>query len=329
MKTKSRLRLEIKDITAEGSFEGLLSPYGNVDGTGDLVEPGAYTKTLKDRGNKVPLLWQHSPALPIGELMLDDRADGLYCKGQLLMADSVAQRAYLFIKARIVKGLSIGFETIKDSIENGVRRLKEIRLYEGSIVTFPANEMALITTVKSVNGAVENKGDFNEELTEIQLQETGYQMRYALSNALYSVVWANLSRDEKIAASEAVIQQFHDAYMAFLPAYLDMLTEEYGEMETWSQKRFETKEGRRFSAASMDGIKAGCDMIKAGHDKLLALLEGEAGAGDTTAEEKSAAGARATSAVAGAATTKSEPANGHSAILSQFDQLKGVLKWTR
>src|ERR1041385_5901094 len=165
MKIKSRLRLEIKDITAEGSFEGMLSPYGNVDGTGDVVEPGAYTKTLNDRGNKIPLLWQHQPSLPIGELTLEDRAEGLWCKGQLLMADTVAQRAYLFIKARIVKGLSIGFESIRDAIDNGVRHLKEIKLYEGSIVTFPANEAALIASVK--NGAIEAKGDFNEELAEI------------------------------------------------------------------------------------------------------------------------------------------------------------------
>jgi HK97 family phage prohead protease len=67
--------------------KGLLSPYGNVDATGDVVEPGAYTKTLKDRGNKIPLLWQHRRTLPIGELTLEERPDGLWCKGQLLMAD--------------------------------------------------------------------------------------------------------------------------------------------------------------------------------------------------------------------------------------------------
>lgn len=328
MKMKSRLRLEIKDITAEGSFEGMLSPYGNLDGTGDIVEAGAFTKTLKERGNKVPLLWQHQPALPIGELALEDRADGLWCKGQLLMADTVAQRAYLFIKARIVKGLSIGFESVKDAIENGVRHLKEIKLYEGSIVTFPANEAALIASVK---GRTERKGDFNEELTEVQLNDAGYQMRYALFNALSSVIWANLSRDEKIAASDAVIQQFRDAYMAYLPAYLDMLTEEYGEMEMWSKKRFETKEGRKFSAATQEAMQSACDMIKKGHEALLALLEGEAGEADSTSEEKSKAGALATSAAAGAASAKTEPVKDHSAILTRINESKskGVLTWTR
>ena len=132
--SKKSMKFEIKEISGEGSFEGLLSPYGNVDLTGDIVEPGAYKKTLQEHGNTVPMLWQHKTDCPIGELTLEDRPDGLWCKGQLLMALPEAQKAYLLIKAKIVKGLSIGYESVKDAIENGVRHLKEIRLYEGSLV---------------------------------------------------------------------------------------------------------------------------------------------------------------------------------------------------
>jgi len=59
-----------------------------------------------------------------------------------------AKKAYLLIKARIVRGLSIGFDTVKEVLDGGIRRLKELRLYEGSIVTFPMNEAAQITIVK-------------------------------------------------------------------------------------------------------------------------------------------------------------------------------------
>ena len=121
MKGKNRLRLEIKEISEKGEFEGILSPYGNVDEGGDVVEPGAYTKTLKERGNVVPLLWQHRTDTPIGDLSLEDRADGLWARGRLLMELPEAQKAYLLIKSKIVKGLSIGFETIKDAIEAGRR----------------------------------------------------------------------------------------------------------------------------------------------------------------------------------------------------------------
>lgn len=149
MKTKRRMRLEIKEISAAGEFEGMLSPYGNVDNGGDVVEPGAFSKTLKDHGNKVPLLWQHQQDMPIGMLTLEDRPDGLWAKGQLLMDLPEAQKAHLLIKSGIVRGLSIGFQAVRDMLQNGVRHLKEIRLFEGSVVTLPMNEMAMIAEIKS------------------------------------------------------------------------------------------------------------------------------------------------------------------------------------
>lgn len=306
MKTKLRMRLEIKEITPEGSFEGLLSPYGNVDGGGDVVEPGAYAKTLKDQGNVRPMLWQHKTDVPIGDLTLEDRPDGLWCKGQLLMALPEAQKAYLLIKAKIVKGLSIGFEAVKDAIENGVRRLKEIKLYEGSIVTFPMNERAIITSVKR---AGETKGDFNEELTEIQLSDAGYQMRCALNYALASLFWSGLTKDEIITASEVIIQQFSDAYMAYVPNYIDMLTEHYGDLETWNAKRLELKAGAAFSAANKQSIQTHCSNIKDSADALLALLDSEAGS--STSESK-------------AANPKPEPVPDHSAAQTLIGNIKAL-----
>lgn len=282
---KSKLRMEIKEISADGSFEGLLSPYGNVDGGGDVVEPGAYTKTLKERGSKVPLLWQHKSDTPIGELTLDDRKDGLWCKGQLLMELPEAQKAYLLIKSRIVKGLSIGFSTIKDAIANGVRRLLELKLYEGSIVTFPMNEMAMITNVKA-DGETKDATDFNQALNEAQLADAGYQMRCALSSALSSLFWSGLTRDEMLTLASTIIDQFAEAYLAYLPNYIDMLTQYYGDVETWAAKRHEQKAGAAISASNAEKIRAACEMITSGRDNLLALVEGKAG--ETTLSTKAA-----------------------------------------
>ncbi len=286
MKTKQLLRVEIKGLTETGSFEGILSPYGNVDQGGDTVERGAYTKTLQERGGQVPMLWQHSVKDPIGILVLEDRHDGLWCKGQFLMEDPTALRAYRFVKAGIVKGLSIGFEAVKDSIENGVRKLKEIKLYEGSVVTFPMNESALI---RSVKGNGETKGDFNEELTQVQLEGAGDQMIYALRSALSSVTWADLSREDKIAARSAIVQQFADADAAYVPQYLDMLAERYGAVETWAAKHLETKAGRMISAANATTIQSACEHMMEAHKVMSALIAEEAGAEKATTPEVKAA----------------------------------------
>jgi HK97 family phage prohead protease len=148
LKTK-HIAFDFKSTSPSGAFQGLLSPYGNVDEGGDRIMPGAYTRTLYEKGNTRPLLWQHQTDMPIGELTLEDRPDGLWCKGQLLMALPEAKRAYELLKAGIVTGLSIGFQTMRDEIKDGVRNLKEVKLFEGSIVTFPMNEMAQISSVKA------------------------------------------------------------------------------------------------------------------------------------------------------------------------------------
>jgi len=300
VKTKQRMRLEIKEITAEGSFEGILSPYGNVDSGGDVVLKGAYEKTLKEQGNTRPLLWQHKTDTPIGQLTLEDREDGLWAKGQLLMELEEAHKAYLLIKAGIVKGLSIGFVSIRDSIEKGVRQLREIKLYEGSLVTFPMNEMALVTSVKR-NG--ETKEDFNQELSDIQMMDAGYQMRCALWRALDSMIWSGFTKDEIISGSEMVVQQFTDAYMAYLPAFVDMLvTDGYlmvgaSPMEMMTARaRLETKAGRQISAANMDKLNTARDHMKSAHDIVSALVDEEAGksatppgaGGEPTLEPKAA-----------------------------------------
>ena len=236
------------------------------------------------------------------------------------MALPEAQKAYLLVKAGIVKGLSIGFEAVKDSVDAGVRYLSEIKLYEGSIVTFPMNEAALITSVKR---AGETKDDFNAELNEIQLQDAGYQMRSALSCALSSLFWSGLSKDDIVTATEVIIQQFSDAYMAYVPAYIDMLTEMYGDMETWSKKRLETKEGRMISAANKESIKSALDHMESAKTIISALADDGAGDDDTLDDEtlKRAAGTPFTTSKQ-AAETKAEPVPDHSAISDLISQAK-------
>jgi HK97 family phage prohead protease len=249
---KHSLRMSIKSVAPDGSFAGSLAVYNNIDLGGDLIEPGAFTKTIKEHGDQVPLLWQHKPDIPIGMLTLIDGANALSVTGQLLMDLPAAKNAYLLMKARIVKGLSIGFDTVKDSVDAGVRHLKEIRLWEGSVVTFPMNELAQIHSVKARKEA---KADFSTEYAELQLQDAMCQMWLALRYSLSSIPWSDMDRDEKIAASQASIDQFTGVYMEFIPAYLDWLTEEYGEFITYGRAPAEHKSGKKVSAATKKTLK--------------------------------------------------------------------------
>jgi Escherichia/Staphylococcus phage prohead protease len=347
---KCKFDIQIKSIAADGSFEGILASYNTVDLGGDSILPGAFTKTLQERGNVVPLLWQHKSDTPIGDLTLSDSPEGLRFKGRLLLELEDARKAYVLLKARVIKGMSIGYDTIKDSVENSVRQLKELRLWEGSIVTFPMNEEAMVTGVKTVDGrAVETKGDFTQELAQVQLQDAGYQMQCALSYALYSVPWANgMTVQEKKDAIDTICQQFAEAYKTYFAQYIDWMVEAYGDMELMSQLKHEHKSfatsmgrrakglklmhelkaGRKFSAATKKSLGAANDHADAivEHAKGLsdifdALFDDEA---DDDPEELM--GAAATPETKAAEIANPEPVTNHSAAVEIVEQMRALYR---
>ena len=130
-------------LTAEGAvISGYASVFGQVDRGGDVVAAGAYKACLADlqrSGRPVRMLWQHDPAQPIGvwdELREDDH--GLWVKGRLLDGVEKGREAAALIEAGAIDGLSIGYrctKAVKD--QSGRRILKEVDLWEVSLVTFP------------------------------------------------------------------------------------------------------------------------------------------------------------------------------------------------
>jgi uncharacterized protein len=142
---------ELKHLSAEGEFSGLASVYNVEDLGGDVVEAGAFSKTLSDSGRDRPLLWEHDR--PIGMCQLTDTAGALALTGKLSMGLQCAKDAYILLKDGIVKGLSIGFQTVRDEMVGNVRHLKELKLWEVSLVTFPMLPVAQVTSYKSAQQA--------------------------------------------------------------------------------------------------------------------------------------------------------------------------------
>lgn len=139
---------EWKADTATGQVEGYGAVFGNVDTYGDIILRGAFGNTMGKR--KVKMLWQHNPDQPIGvwdEMREDDR--GLWMKGRILSEVEKGKEAIALMSAGAIEGLSIGYKTVDAEYTNGNRIIKEIDLWETSIVTFPANELAG-ASVKSI-----------------------------------------------------------------------------------------------------------------------------------------------------------------------------------
>lgn len=143
-------RLKLADVTDTGEIAGHGSVANNVDLGQDTVKSGAFLKTLQESKGKLPILFNHDPSEPIGvwtEMQEDGK--GLRVKGQINMEVARGREIHALLKQGAIKGLSIGYSIVKDKIENGIRQLIELKLYEVSVVVFPMNEMAQVDTVKA------------------------------------------------------------------------------------------------------------------------------------------------------------------------------------
>jgi HK97 family phage prohead protease len=145
--------MTIDAVDRDGTFSGYASLFGKADLARDVVERGAFSRALRERGAAgVRMLFQHDPAEPIGtwlELREDER--GLFVRGRLTRGVERAQEVLELLRTGALDGLSIGFRTVKarKDARTGLRRIVEADLWEISIVTFPMLPEARIRTVKA------------------------------------------------------------------------------------------------------------------------------------------------------------------------------------
>ncbi|HOA84019.1 MAG TPA: HK97 family phage prohead protease [Thermodesulfovibrio thiophilus] len=149
METKDFM-FDIKSVEDNGIVEGYAAVFGNKDLGNDIIDPGAFKKTINERKN-VPLLWYHQPPEVLGLVFeMEEDNKGLKSRSQINLDTQLGREKFSLIRQGAIKGMSIGFETIKEAWDGTVRRLKEIRLWEISLVTFPMNPLAQVTGIKAV-----------------------------------------------------------------------------------------------------------------------------------------------------------------------------------
>jgi HK97 family phage prohead protease len=168
------MKLEHKTISfsvkALDDGQGLIEAYGSVfdveDQGGDVVQPGAFKRTIqnskarKEAGKAkflATMLYQHDPDRPIGGWYdLTEDQHGLKCKGQIVLTTQLGRETYELIKAGVINEFSIGYDIPSGGAtydkSSGARLLKELRLWEISPVTFAMNSEALLTSVKGASG---------------------------------------------------------------------------------------------------------------------------------------------------------------------------------
>lgn len=145
--------LEMKADNEDGAFEGYGAVFNNEDRGGDMVMPGAFAGCLATTPiSRIKMLYQHRTDEVLGhytEIKEDQR--GLFVKGQLNLDVQKAREVHSLMKVGALDSMSIGYRTKRSERdeENYTRKLLEVDLWEVSIVTFPMNDAATVSSIKS------------------------------------------------------------------------------------------------------------------------------------------------------------------------------------
>jgi HK97 family phage prohead protease len=168
---RKAFKFKLESTGEDGEFSGYAAVYGNVDDGGDIIEKGAFAKTIKEDFDRIKILSQHSECeLPIGKpLELREDEKGLYIRGKISNTQK-GRDIRTLLKDGVLNELSIGYDPIVFDFdrEDGIRRLKEIKLWEVSIVVWAANELAKIEDVKSLVDGLKTEAK-NGKITRARL----------------------------------------------------------------------------------------------------------------------------------------------------------------
>jgi HK97 family phage prohead protease len=190
---RKTLAFEVKqaEMATEGQYAGEFTGYAagilNIDATGDVILPGAFTDDLPRFLSDGVVCWQHDWMTPIG-IPLEAREDGygLLTRSRISRT-SKGLDAMTLIRDGVVKTLSIGYQVLDyDVVDRAglantiaayglpiekqmqilakfdadgrdvVYLLRKLKLYEYSPVTVPANDKAIIMDAKQLTGLTFN-----------------------------------------------------------------------------------------------------------------------------------------------------------------------------
>ncbi len=174
---RKNLDFEIKSED-DGTFVAYGSTFGNVDLVGDIVQKGAFTKSLEKKGaGGVKMFLQHNSNDIIGKFTdIFEDEKGLVIRGKFYLGNiQKADETHFLMKQGEITQFSIGYRVVSKAFDGaGNTLLKEIDLIEVSPVTFPANPEAQLVGVKSIK-------ELSKKELEQKLRDVGFSQKEAKS----------------------------------------------------------------------------------------------------------------------------------------------------
>jgi uncharacterized protein len=215
------IELEVRETGDGMTFEGYAAVFNSesedLGGFREYIAPGAFKRSLQSR-NEVKLLWNHDAGEPLasvrgGTLKLTEDDRGLKVEARLANTSRGRDVAEL-IRSKTVDSMSFGFSVIKDTWEGNVRTLNAVRLFEISLVSFPAYK----ATAGTVSVRSSNTIDADQLADALFKLESGEELDPTAAGLITDVV-AKLTKTEEV-------QEVQGDILALKKKKLDLLMKE-------------------------------------------------------------------------------------------------------
>ena len=218
----------------EGVASGYLSIFGNVDQARDMVVKGAFEETLRSKSS-IPFLFQHSADSQIGVMSCVEDEKGLFVKCKYYLNTTLGKEKYELAKANqeagLPTGLSIGYSVRdyewKEINGETIFIIKAVKLFEGSQVTFPCNELANLEEVKSLDDITAR--DIEKGLREVDAISNSLAKKYA--NILLKAIREESADNVEEESSEIISKEDEEEIVEKNDESADVETEENEEKE--------------------------------------------------------------------------------------------------
>lgn len=180
------------------------SAFGNRDSDGDIIVKGAYAKTIAERGpagaNRIKFLWQHDVWEPIGAPRELFETDDTLRAVTKVAPTQRGRDALILYEEQVLNEHSVGIDVLRRD-EQDQARILEVRLWEGSVVTWGANPLTPYLGMKA------EKGDAAWKRVRAQLDAARKALKRPLTDetAEQLELWLNVHEQHLNGLRKAVL----------------------------------------------------------------------------------------------------------------------------
>lgn len=232
-------KTEFKAVEGDrGEYEGYFSVIGNKDDGNDVIHPGAFTKTIQERRQRVKVFYAHDWLKLIGPApsVLREDTTGLFAAGRLTLDSFWGRETWALMKDNALNEGSIGYEPVKVDYEdaNGepiadpwemlsagvVRNIRELKLYEISPVPLGMNPLTSVQAVKATLQALQSNPQLQagEAQTKADLLDGYLSTLATISTQLKEGRVLSGANKEKVASAIEALTSALDALNELLAA---------------------------------------------------------------------------------------------------------------